>query len=106
MPRPASFKHPSVPTRNLPYTVAGEARISEENGGVLSTWQVVWSETPCGVDAASRTIVVFVDGIGTIVVDPHCLMGISLHGMEELALSPESAAGEVERLPSQLPRRR
>ncbi len=103
MLRPASFKHPSVPTRNLPYTAAGESRVSEENGGVLSTWQVVWTEGHCGIHAPSRPTVVFVDGIGMIVVDPHCLMGISLQGMEELELSPEPAAAEKERLPSQIP---
>ena len=100
MPRPASFKHPSVPTRNLPYNFAGEARVSEENGGVLSTWQIVWTETQCGIGAVDHSTVVFVEGIGQIVVDPHCLMSISLHGMEELRLSPEPAPGKAERLPS------
>lgn len=104
MLRPASFNHPSVPTRNLPYTAAGEARISEENGGVLSTWQIVWTETSCGFNAPSRSAVVFVDGIGQIVVDAHCLMSISLQGMDELKLSPEPAAAATERLPSEMPR--
>lgn len=96
MLRPTRYQHPSVPTRNLPYASAAGDVVSDECGGVLSTWQLVWTEHPCGVHAPAHAAVAFVDGIGEIVVDPHCLMNINLNGMEDLQLSEDPAAREPE----------
>ena len=81
MLRPDVFQQPCLPVRNLPYKDLEAQTVIPDSGGVLSTWQIVWTERAWSLQSASHELVAFVDGIGEIVVDPHLLM--PLHPLHE-----------------------
>ena len=83
MLRPDVFQHPCVPVRNLPYKDTESHTVVPDSGGVLSTWQIVWTDRICGVHSTSHEFIAYVDGIGEVAVDPHCLMPLNLFHNKE-----------------------
>ena len=70
MTRPSTFQHPYIAIRNTPYLASAGGHNS---GGVLAKGQVVWMGEVAIHCKAPQTVIVFVDGLGIVSLDPRSL---------------------------------
>jgi hypothetical protein len=71
MTRPATFQNPHIALQNLPYSsVNGSASEAPTLGGVLCCGQIVWTAEPFTMSQRPRSALAFVEGIGTVRIDP------------------------------------
>ncbi len=93
MLRPSSFPYPSVPLRNLPYHALSGTALSSADGGVLNVGQIVWTGDLRSLSPATRNIVVFVEGLGEVVVDPHFLAQVAPSSPDNSPFTINAAPG-------------
>lgn len=74
MQKPEKFEKPYRTWCSIPYTMMLETSFQPtSNGGVLDAGQLLWTRQTLPSPSSARVALAFVDGIGTVLIDPRWL---------------------------------